>query len=427
MSKIDTIEMSAKLKEAALIIVRAKQGKLTVNDKKILNEYCAHGANDTYDTWFNAALKYQNHLKASRNQELAILLDNGMLFDFQKNQSAAPNELLRGKLFAPIARGRRKLLNRYPLGGSDDGLLTFEYSGAQLDQADLDTLLTTLRVLSDSSKTGNVNKITDENGRHEYTRIRFSRYGFLKELKRQTGRNDYRWLDDSLRRLTGELSIHIKDRGSINGPIIGKRMVDDETGDMVVDINQDFTTLFKDDQFAFVDMDERLSLPSGFAKWLHGFVLTHSGESYLTAEQLMDKSGSTTKRVRDFMRQSATPAFKKLEEMGVIKNLEIRGQLYKWRRWYKPMDDENKYIVVCGLYGSDEQALQAQEEQYPIDESLEFESKLSMAYQAMDEFQMKSIEWRVNQKIREGYKPIGGVQIATDMVWKYHQAMLKLD
>jgi len=33
MSRKDTIEMSAKLKEAALIIVRAKQGKLTVDDK----------------------------------------------------------------------------------------------------------------------------------------------------------------------------------------------------------------------------------------------------------------------------------------------------------------------------------------------------------------------------------------------------------
>jgi len=332
MSKKDTIEMSAKLKEAALIIVRAKQGKLTLDDKKILIPYLNQGANDRYEEWLVAADRYLKKLKKARQDGLAILLDNGMLFDFQKNQSAAPNELLRGKLFAPIARGRRKLLNRYPLGGSDDGSLTFEYSGAQLDQADLDTLLTTLRVLSDSSKTGNVNKITDENGRHEYTRIRFSRYGFLKELKRQTGRANYRWLDDSLRRLTGELSIHIKDRGSINGPIIGKRMVDDETGDMVVDINQDFTTLFKDDQFAFVDMEERLSLPSGFAKWLHGFVLTHSGESFFSAEQLMEKSGSSASRVRQWMQRQATPAFKKLEEMGVIKNLKINGQLYKWQR-----------------------------------------------------------------------------------------------
>lgn len=332
MSKTNTIEMSVKLKEAALIIVRAKQGKLTDQDKKILSQYYPVGAHESYDKSLAAAMKYQEKLKESRNKELSILLDNGMLFDFQKNQSAAPNELLRGKLFAPIARGRRKLLNRYPLGGSDDGLLTFEYSGAQLDQADLDTLLTVLRVLADSSKTGNVNKITDENGRHEYTRIRFSRYGFLKELKRQTGRNDYHWLDDSLRRLTGELSIQIKDRGSINGPIIGKRIVDDETGDMVVDINQDFTTLFKNEQFAFVDMEERLSLPSGFAKWLHGFVLTHTGESFFSAEQLMEKSGSTTKRVRDFMRQTATPAFEKLEKMGVIKELETNGQLYKWKR-----------------------------------------------------------------------------------------------
>jgi len=210
--------------------------------------------------------------------------------------------------------------------------VAFSYTGTQLDQADLDTLLTLLRVLSDASKTGNVKKIVSEDGRHEYSRVFFTRYGFLKEMERKHSKSSYNWLEDSLLRLTGRLTLDVNGKGSISGPILGKQGQSENEDLSFVDINQDFTTLFKDDQFAFIDMGERLSLKKPFEKWLHGFVNSHSGDSFFSAEQLMEKSGSTTKRARDFMRQSATPAFKKLEEMGVIKKLQINGQLYKWMR-----------------------------------------------------------------------------------------------
>lgn len=332
MSSQKSTEISNKLKEAALIIVRAKQGKLTDSDKKILLPYLSTGAQDRYDEWLKASEIYLNKLKQLKDNELAILLDNGMLFDFQENQSAAPNQLLRGKLFAPIAKGRRKLIEDVVLVTSDDGLTEFKYSGAQLDQSDLDVLLTLLRVLGDASLTGNITKISDENGRHEYTRVRFSRYGFLKELKKNNQSKNYKNLDASLRRLGGELEITIKDTGNIRGPIVGKRFVDEATGDMVVDINQDFTTLFKNDQFAFIDMSERLQLKNGFEKWLHGFVLTHSGESFYSAEKLMELSGSNAKRIRQWMQRQATPAFEKLAGMEVIFNFQIDGHLYTWTR-----------------------------------------------------------------------------------------------
>ena len=332
MSKQDPIDLSIKIKEAAGIVARTKAGKPTDADKKILADYCVPGQDESLENYQLAAEKYLSRLKDYRENQLSVLLDNGMLFDFQGDNSAAPNDLLRGNLFAPIAKGKRKLLNRKKIGASPDGVVDFYYSGAQLDQADLDTLLVVLRVLSDGTKTGNTSKIADENGRVEYTRVRFSRYGFLKEMGRNTGARSYEWLDDSLRRLSGELSMQIHGKGKIDGPIIGKRLLDEESGDMMVDINQDFSTLFKGDQFAFINMQERLALPSGFAKWLHGFVMTHTGESYRTAEQLMESSGISTKRTRDFMRVQGTPAFVKLQDMGVIKDLEVKGQLYRWRR-----------------------------------------------------------------------------------------------
>jgi hypothetical protein len=330
MSGTNINELSKKIKAAASIIARARSGRQTPDDEKILNSFSYNTDSPPY--WSKAADRYLKDLKKQQESKVGFLLDNGMLFDFQNSNSAAPNDLLRGKLFAPIAKGRRKALTRQEVGKSADGQVTFSYTGTQLDQADLDTLLTLFRVLSDASKTGNVTKIVSEDGRHEYSRVFFTRYGFLKEMKRVRNKQTYNWLEDSFLRLTGRLTLDVDGKGKLSGPILGKQGQSENEDLSFVDINQDFMTLFKENQFAFIDMDARLSLKKPFEKWLHGFALSHSGKSFLTAEQLMEMSGSSTNRVRDFMRQTATPAFEKLEEMGVIKIIKINGQLYKWKR-----------------------------------------------------------------------------------------------
>lgn len=314
-----------KVKEAQALIKRFNQGTQTPEDEKLVAPY-AFGK----DTWHQAVQRYVDNLKKSKEQQLSMFIDNGLMFGFADDNTAAPVQILRGSLFSPIARGRRKVLTRHPVANFDGGELV--YSGVQLDQADLDVMLLLTRLLSDSTSTGNVSKIKDENGRHEYSRIKFSRYSFLKQLKRSTDSKTYRWFEDSLRRLTGELEVNIKHKGKIAGSIIGKRAIDEQTGMMMVDINHDYVKLFGDLGFSFLKLSERLELNSGFSKWLHAFVSTHRGKSTYSAEKLMELSSSKTKRTRDFMRQTATPAFESLANAGTIKWFKLDGHLYHWHR-----------------------------------------------------------------------------------------------
>jgi len=99
----------------------------------------------------------------------------------------------------------------------------------------------------------------------------------------------------------------------------------------VIDINIDFLKLFSYG-YTYINLDERMSLPSGFPKWLSAYTLSHRGQSSLSAQKMMDLSGCNYTRINDFVRKTATPAFDLLQSSGQIKSYKLFGQLYRWTR-----------------------------------------------------------------------------------------------
>jgi hypothetical protein len=325
MSKTNNNKNYIHLKEAKAIIKRFNQGKQTSTDEQVVSTFALPGEND----WSKALDRFLKSKQKAKETQLDLFFDNGLMIPFKDDNSAIPKQMLRGSLFAPIRPGRRKLIQDKLVGEFTGGEI--RYSGAQLDQNDLDVLLKLNELLSELSQTGNVERVINESGRTEYSLIKFTRYSFLKSLERSVDKKSYKALEYSLDRLTGLLKVKLEGVGKINGGILGKTYLMDD-GMMGVQINHDYIKLFADGNFSFIDMASRLELKGPFAKWLQGFISTHSGVSQYSAEKLIELSGSKPSRTRQWMQRQAVPAFEQLQNLGEIKWFTVKEHLFKWER-----------------------------------------------------------------------------------------------
>jgi len=269
-------------------------------------------------------------------KQLDMWYDKGLMLKFKGNSSASPKMILRSPLFSAIGRGRRKGLTDLTI--FQDEQLRLSYSGVQLDQADHDINLSALRMLSIYQDTENVQMIKSETGRHEYSRVFVDDKEFQKAVRGRVAGGTLKHIKESFKRLGGQLTLEetgIPEEEWTTGPIIAKSGYSKKNGKYFFDINHDFIKLFKDDEHQYINMDVRLGLSKGFAKWLYGFVLTFKGDAKYSAEKLYKLSGSRYSRIRDWIKKEMIPAFKELEEKGIIKKVVYPKKgthLIRWTR-----------------------------------------------------------------------------------------------
>lgn len=179
---------------------------------------------------------------------------------------AIPNHLARSGLFAPIARGRRKLLDDVEIPSRGD--VRLRYTGHQLDEADCDVWM---QVLHEARRVPLGEKIVINRG------------AFLRAIGRSTGSKDYKWLHESLKRLRiGALYIEAK-RYTI-GNTAGSSILnlvkdfdhDPDTDTYLLAMDQRLVLLYSNREFAQVDRDKRLQIKHhpDMAKWLQRQVAT---------------------------------------------------------------------------------------------------------------------------------------------------------
>lgn len=307
------------------ILKRFNTNRQTQADELAVGKFANPGEPD----YRQALQRFKQHHEKSKEIQTDMFFEQGLMMPLSDDNSAIPKQMMRGSLFAPITRGRRKAITDKPVATFNGGEIRF--TGIQLDQGDLDLLLELNRLLSEFTKTGNVEKITDEKGRIEYTRIKFTSYSLLMKMGKTDSQGNYKRLEQSLDRLGGRLTVVIDGQGKVNGGMIGKAFIADD-GMIAVDINHDYTKLFTGNNFAFIDTDKRAEISGDFAKWLQGFVSTHTGESRYSADKLIELSGSKPKRKRDWRTRQAVPAFEQLKELGLIKDFSVKGYFFKWVR-----------------------------------------------------------------------------------------------
>ena len=239
----------------------------------------------------------------------------------------APNVVLRGALFAAIQGKTRQSGLSEQLIATQDGI-TIRYTGAQLDQADLDVWEQALHLVR-----------TQALG----TECHFTEKGFLKALGRQTGKSDRTWLRSAISRLTVATVEISNGRVTYGGSLVSFSR-DEDTGHTVLEINPKLARFFSPTRWTQIDWEQRQQLRGKpLALWLHGFYASHAAPHPLRVAYLHKLSGSQTKQLKHF-KQNLVRALRDLEAVGAIQAFEIRDELVHVRT--VPSKSQRKHLAA---------------------------------------------------------------------------------
>jgi len=235
-----------------------------------------------------------------------------------KGTAPMGNELARTSLFAPIKRGRRKIIDMARLS-SPEGIALW-YFGKQLDEADRDTYLVALYLAK---------------GVAPDTPIKVNRAEFLRLMGKNQSGKAYQLLKQSFTRVsTGRLFYDTpQEEGST--PLLGPLKYDKETEEYYFTIPTDSLRAFGLQAFGYVDMEKRRQIASKaeLAKWLQCYAVSHvKGEHRISVMNLKAWSGFEG-RFRQF-RANLETALAELVRVDILKSWELyeNNKKVKWIR-----------------------------------------------------------------------------------------------
>jgi hypothetical protein len=205
-----------------------------------------------------AALSGAQEKKPTKPDNKAVVVTNLPLWSCAVR--GIPNGVLRSALFGIVRRGQRKYLEAEQLANIDG--LSVLFTGPRLDQADLDVWEQCLHLSRTSHLGGN---------------IEFTGHGFLKSIRRDTGKSQHEWLKGALRRLMSGV-VEIQDgKKAYAGQLIHHWARDEDTKAHIIVINPAILKLYGKDGWTSIQWDQRLALKGlPLAQWLHGFYSTHA-------------------------------------------------------------------------------------------------------------------------------------------------------
>jgi len=221
---------------------------------------------------------------------------------------AVPNVALRTALFGAIRKGARAYLERQEIFAQ--GGIEIVYTGARLDQGDLDVWETVLH-LARTQPLGSECRVTA--------------YQLLKMLRKTDTGINRSTLSKSLSRMkaTG-LDVSVG-RYSYEGSLIDEVHRDKETREYVIRLNPKLSVLFSEDQFTQIDWEVRRTLDGQpLAQWLHGFYASHAKPYPMKMCSLLKLSGSENTEPRS-SRQKLRKALEALKAAS-----KVHGQLFDY-------------------------------------------------------------------------------------------------
>lgn len=187
-----------------------------------------------------------------------------------------PNAALRSALFGAIKKGARTYLERQEIRALDGTSII--YTGARLDQGDLDVWETVLHI-------ARIQTLGDE--------CRVTAYQLLKLLGKTDAGTNRDTLDRRLSRMKAT-GVDVKvGKFRYEGSLIDEVYRSEESREYIIRLNPKLITLFADDQFTHVDWSVRHALNGKpLAQWLHGFYASHAKPHPINVATLLALSGS---------------------------------------------------------------------------------------------------------------------------------------
>jgi hypothetical protein len=243
-----------------------------------------------------------------------------------------PNHVARSSLFAPVARGRRKVHVTTPLVlvSRNDAEITF--MGKQLDEAQSDVWM---QAIHEASK--------HNLGEH----ISINRAEFLRAIGRNTSGDSYKWLHQAFEDLSfGRIKIEIKKDGKTKysiGKIEWLHLLKLESYDPATEVysfsvDPRWSVLYANREFALVDWDKRLALgrSQDMAKAMQRLLAASSDERQSFALDWLKKKLEYESPMRKFC-EAITKAMEELHRVEIVSKWEIsknskgKDQLIVWR------------------------------------------------------------------------------------------------
>lgn len=225
---------------------------------------------------------------------------------------AMPNHIARSSLFAPVARGRRKLHDGTVLVSRSDAEIRFK--GKQLDEAQADVWM---QAMHEASK-------------HALgVSVVINRATFLKAIGRATSGQNYDWLHRTMEDLAfAMLVIEVKKPDGKPKLAIGKTRAlhliegfdyDDEAETYTLRIDPRWGGLYGNREFALIDWDKRLQIGRGqdMAKALQRLVATSDETVQRYALDWLKPKLEYSGRMRDFQ-DALERAMRELERLEII-------------------------------------------------------------------------------------------------------------
>jgi TrfA protein len=229
--------------------------------------------------------KIRNKQAEKKSQEDKHIEKSNNIFQlplWPENVRAVPNGFLRSALFGVIKKGARAYIEGVEIH-SQEGF-SVRYTGARLDQGDLDTWETVLHVVR-LQALGNECRVTG--------------YQLLKAMgKADTGGNR-EVLEKRLARMKATALKVQAGRYSYMGSLIDEVYKDEETREYVIRLNPKLQALFEPDQFTQIAWSVRHALNGKpLAQWLHGFYSSHAKPYPVRIDTLLKLSGSDNEEPR---------------------------------------------------------------------------------------------------------------------------------
>lgn len=247
-----------------------------------------------------------------------------------ESDRGAPSAIIRSALFGVVKKGRRKAMKRERVASWKD--VEINYTGWQLDQADLDVWLQALHIASQGE--------IDLGGR-----IRIFAKTFLRDINRSSGKPNRTWLMESFSRLKAN-SVSIKiGYISYNGSLIDEFYHDEETGEYAIEINKKLEPLFRDD-YVRIEWETRQKLSGDLTKWLHAYVCSHkatdSHPHWVGLEKLKELCGVYEDREIKKFKYDVSMSMEKLSAEKVVSVWSIKDGILFFSR--PPKKTEGVYL-----------------------------------------------------------------------------------
>ena len=266
-----------------------------------------------------ARLEENRKRSREKSQEVKVEKEPSSLPNWSDSVRRVPNVALRSALFGAIRKGHRPYVEQVEINAL--GGISIVYTGALLDQVDLDVWETVLH-LARAHELGSECRVTA--------------YRLLKMLgKTDTGKNRT-ILDKCISRLKATaLQVRVG-KHSYEGSLIHEVYRDhDERSDRmyVIRLNPKLGVLFHGDQYTDLNWFIRQSLHGKpLAQWVHGFYSTHAKPYDFRVETLHQLCGSRASSLSDFkkdLRRSLEAVERASAAAGQPFSYQVEGNLVR--------------------------------------------------------------------------------------------------